>query len=83
MQWAENGQKNRFVDKIYIRKPLPGRFELDRKNGQKYMDKKDDKNLKIEVIISRKPVEGKILMNQMFVVQFKQKIINLVKIILL
>lgn len=47
------------------------------------MDKKANKNLKIEVIISRKLVEGKILMSQMFVVQFKQKIINLVKIILL
>lgn len=32
------------------------------------MDKKANKNLKIEVIISRKLVEGKILMNQMFMV---------------
>lgn len=32
------------------------------------MDKKANKNLKIEVIISRKLVEGKTLMNQMLVV---------------
>jgi hypothetical protein len=81
MGWKLMGKKRCWWPNVDLWN-LTKRVELDRLATKKQKVKKTKTLKKAEVIISKKLVQWKKLMIQMFVVKFKQKIIDLMKTIL-